>query len=242
MYFPDLLAKKVRPELNHIYTEPPHQTLTGLDCGWYCREHAFHLYALAYILQKPAEICLGDFILRRPNHDTYFSVGDKSDHAWCRIGGCPLVDASMTVKHIHPDIPDIELIYGSRPDLAEPFEVAHQIDIPDETFMHLAKSENPLIAYNEKVRLRPAPSHVLSDPFDFLHKPPAGSRTFPEIFGSDVFYAITYHCFRLITEDIRPLFPYRTPKSAVSQMMKYNPDAKNAVEHLLSQNNEIYSV
>ena len=65
MNFPDLHSTKVKPELNHIYTEPEH-TMTGLDCGWYCREHALYLQVLALLLEQSAAICLGDFILRRP--------------------------------------------------------------------------------------------------------------------------------------------------------------------------------
>ena len=234
MNFPDVLAKNVKPELNHIYTEPPQWTPTGLDCGWYCREHAFHLYVLASIMRKPAEVCLGDYILRRPNSDTFHSIGDESDHAWCRIEDCTLVDVSMTVKHIYPDIPDVDLVYGNRPDLAKPFAIEHHLDTPDDLFGNLANSDKLLIAYNEKTRQRPSALALLSDPFEFLHRPLPGSRTFTEVFGDDVFYAITYHCFRLITEGIRPLCLYRDPSSSVRQIMKYYPDAKDAIEHLLS--------
>ena len=127
MNFPDLLAQKVKPELNHIYTEHPKHTVTGLDCGWYCREHALHLYVLALLLKKSAAICLGDFILRRPGGDCYYSVGDASDHAWCRIDECSPVDASMTVKYIYPDIPNVKLVYMDRPDLANGFSIKNDV-------------------------------------------------------------------------------------------------------------------
>jgi hypothetical protein len=44
----DLLTAliKIKPELNHIYTDPPLWTPTGRDLGWYCREHALHVYSL----------------------------------------------------------------------------------------------------------------------------------------------------------------------------------------------------
>ncbi|MDE0164333.1 MAG: hypothetical protein OXL36_04460 [Bryobacterales bacterium] len=242
MNFPDILAKKVRPELNHIYTEPPKWTSTGLDCGWYCREHALHLYALASIMRRPAEICLGDYILRSPNNDTFHSVGDESGHAWCRIEDCELVDVSMTVKYIYPDIQNVDLVYKNRPDLAKQFTIESHANMPDDQFMKLANSNSRLIAYNERERLSPAPSELLSNPFEFLHRPPPGSPTFLEIFGADVFYAITYHCFRLITEEIRPLYLHRDPTSTVHQIMKYNPNAKDVIEHLLLQGQEGYSV
>ena len=52
-------AQKVKPELNHIYTEHPKHTVTGLDCGWYCREHALHLYVLGLLLKKSPRFTWG---------------------------------------------------------------------------------------------------------------------------------------------------------------------------------------
>ena len=233
MNFPDLLSKKVKPELNHIYTEPPKHTMSGLDCGWYCREHALHLYVLALLLKKSAAICLGDFILRRPGADSYNSVGDESDHAWCCVGDCSLADVSMTVKYIYPDIPNGKLVYMNRPELAKGFSIKHHVQMPDENFIEFAKVDKLLIAYNEKSRMQPLPLPLLSEPFEFLHRPPPGKPTFLELFGSSVFFSVTYHCFRLITEDIKPLYSYRDPSSTVRQIVKYNPNAKEEIERLL---------
>ena len=234
MQFPQILSQRVKPELNHIYTEPPQQTIHGLDCGWYCREHALHLYGLAVLMGMDAEICLGDFILRRPGLASYHSVGDASDHAWCSIDECSPVDVSMTVKHIYPDISDIELVYGHRSDLDSGFAVGYRINAPDSEFMRLASTDKLQIAYNEKSRLRYPLAELLSEPFQFLHRPSLGNPTFQEIHGVDVFYAITYHCYRLVTEELRPLCRYRDSKSTVTQIVKYNPCAKKSIEALLS--------
>ena len=235
MEFVDILYRKVKPELNHIYTEKPLVASGGLDCGWYCREHALHLYALAVLMRKHAEICLGDYLLRRPLQDSYCSVGDASDHAWCRIDGCSPVDVSVTVKYLYPDIPDIGLVFGNRPDLATGFVLEYCLDITDSEFMHFWTRDSLTIAYNEKSKRQYGLLDLLADPFQFLHRPPPGSAAFPEIFGADVFYAITLHCYRLATEQIRPLYRYRDPKSTVRQIMKYNPAAREAIERLLQR-------
>lgn len=233
MNFPDILSQKVKPELNHIYTEPPTRQSSGLDCGWYCREHALHLYCLSMLLRKVSEICLGDFVLLCPGEDSYHSVGDNSDHAWCRVDHCPVVDASMTVKYLYPDIPDIALVYGDRPDLALGFSLDHRVNAPDDQFLDLARKERRLIAYNEKRRLRYSVTELLSDPFRFLFRPPLGSPTMQDIHGEDVFFAITHHCYRLVVEGIKPLYRYRDARSAVRQILKYNRNARDSIEALI---------
>ena len=232
--FPELLAEKVKPELNHIYTERPARRIGGLDCGWYCREHALHLYGLASMLGKFANICLGDFILRRPGGDTFFSVGDRSDHAWCRIDDCTPVDLSMTIKYIYPDIPDVRLICGKRRDLAIDFEIEYHVAVPDAQFMEIANENKLTMAYNEKSSNSWSLTDLLADPFQFLHRPPTGTRSFQELFGAEVFFAITHHCYRLLTEDIKPLCRYLDPWNTVARIVKYNPNARMSVESILS--------
>ena len=84
--------------------------------------------------------------------------------------------------------------------------------------------------------MRPSLLALLSDPFKFLFKPPPSCPTIQEIYGADVLYAITYHCYRLATENIRPLYRYRTPQNSVAQIMKYNPSSKQTIEfHLLEK-------
>ena len=231
--FADILYRKVKPELNHIYTEPPFRTPGGLDCGWYCREHALHLYGLAILMGKNVEICLGDFILRRPHADSYHSVGKGADHAWCRLDGCSPVDVSMTIKYIYPDLPDIDIVYGTRPDLAKGLTIEHCCDTSDKKFMRFGNRDSLTIAYNEKTIHKYPLLELLSAPFQFLHAPPPGNPRLPDIFGADVFYAITYHCYRLATEKLKPMYHYRNPESTVRQIMKYNPNARDVIERHL---------
>ena len=99
MDFVNGLIEKVKPELNHIYTEKPFVTAGGGDFGWFCREHALHLYGVATLLGKNAEICVGDVLLRRPQGDSFYSIGATSGHAWCCIDELAPVDVSLTIGH-----------------------------------------------------------------------------------------------------------------------------------------------
>ena len=148
------LIEKVKPELNHIYTEKPSLTAEGGDFGWFCREHALHLYGVATLLGKNAEICVGDVLLRRPQGAPFHSIGVPSGHAWCCLDGLDPVDVSLTVKDIYPDLPDIKLIYGARLDLSTPFHLRYLVNEPDEVFRRLGETDDLLIGYNEKNRYR----------------------------------------------------------------------------------------
>lgn len=225
---------KIKPELNHIYTEPPFNTNTGSDLGWFCREHALHIYGLAKLLNLQTNICLGDYVLRRPDGESFTSVGDKNDHAWCTISNVSPVDVSFNIKNIYPDIEDISLIYSDNHDLSSPFNIHYSINLDDEKFDKFQDSDKLLIAYNEKSKVEINVIDLFDNPFQFLHRPSPGSPTFTQIFGDDVFYAITIHCYKIVMEDIRPLYSYRDPKETVKGIMKFNSDAKERFLRLLN--------
>ena len=194
-----------------------------------------HVYGLAMLLGKDSEICLGDIILRGTGGRYFSSVGDTSDHAWCRISGEAPVDVSLTVRHIYPDLKDVSLVYADRIDLAAPFQVQYRVNSADQDFAKLQEADELLIGYNEKDRYTFDLPELLNDPFQFLLPPPPGMRTFPEIQGKDVFHAITYHCYRMVTEeDVRALCTYRNPIYTIKGIMKFNPEARKRIEELMS--------
>jgi hypothetical protein len=227
------LKEKVKPELNHIYTDHPFMTKSGRDAGWFCREHALHLYCLAVLLGKKSKICTGDYILLRPGVDPLQCIGDTSDHAWCRVSGEAPVDVSITVKFLYPDLKDISLIFADQEELASPFRVHYLVNVTDQEFSELMKADELMIAYNEKQALTFNVPELLDEPFQFLHKPPSNMPTFPEIHGRDVFQAITYHCYRMITEGVKPLCTYRNPTDTVKEIMRFNPEARQRISELL---------
>lgn len=234
MDFINGLVEKVKPQLNHIYTEKPYIAQGGGDLGWFCREHALHLYGLAILLSKKAYICNGDYILYHPktisfspNIDTFGSLGCVADHSWCCIDDNVPVDVSITVKHVYPEIHDVALICKEHSDLCTPFRLHYSDNQPDDVFLELSKTNEPFIGFNEKQRLQFDIKELLNNPFQFLHRPPPGYPTFPQIHGDDVFYAITWYCYRLLTEDINPCF---RPNDAVERIMKNNPNARQEIE------------
>ena len=114
------------------------------------------------------------------------------------------------------------------------FKIKHYVDKPNNEFLKFAQYTAPLIAYNEKRRVNDSLLDLLSDPFKFLFRPRPGLPTFQETHGADVFYAITYHCYLLATEEIRPLYRYMEPQRTVSKIMERNPNAKSTIESMLS--------
>ena len=234
MDFITALKEKVKPELNHIYTERPLITHKGRDAGWFCREHTLHLYSLAVLLGRESEICTGDYVLRRQGGDSFHCIGDASDHAWCRISGEVPVDVSLTVKYLYPDLNDLSLVYADQTELAEPFIVKYFVNATNQEFGELIRADELVIGYNEKQTQTYSVSDLLNKPFQFLHRPPPGFPTFPEIHGTDVFHAITYHCYKMVKEDVKPLCTYRSPNDTVKGIMKFNKDAKQRISELLA--------
>ncbi len=112
----EALRRSVRLELNHIYTEKPFEAPTGTDMGWFCREHALHVTALAELLGESAQLCRGDIIVRIPGEITVYTMGSGDDHAWCRVDGKAPVDASMTLRHLAPNETDVSAICPDRPE------------------------------------------------------------------------------------------------------------------------------
>ena len=234
MDFLDALRLKVKPELNHIYTEKPFIAHGGRDLGWFCREHSLHLYVLAKLLGYTANICVGDFFLYlSPDKIKYSSLGDDSDHAWCSINQISPVDISITVKYLSEGSPDIPLVYGTSVLSENPYRIYYFINADDEMIKKPNSHGDPFIAYNEKETLEYDPIDLLNNPFNFLHPPPAGSPSFIDLHGDDIFHRITYHCYLLITKGNKPFYTYRNPEDTLKGIIKFNKTAKEQVEALL---------
>jgi len=200
--------------------------------GWFCREHALHVPALAELLGESAQLCRGDIIVRIPGKMTVYTMGSGDDHAWCRVGGKAPVDASMTLRYLAPDETDVSAICPDRPEELAGFLLRYEQKLNEKSFARYRRSPERLIAYNEKRILTSNILEVLADPFSFLH-PPQGGPSFPEQFGPDVFFAITQHLYKLALGECKPLRTYRTPKNAIRAIVRRNPTAREFVESRL---------
>ena len=106
------------------------------------------------------------------------------------------------------------------------------VNATNQDFGELLQVSELLIGYNERQTQSYNVPDLLEEPFQFLHRPSPGSPTFPEIYGTDVFHAITYHCYRMFADDVKPLCTYRSPDDTVKGIMKFNPDAKQRISDL----------
>jgi hypothetical protein len=100
----DRFCARAVPELNWLLTEPPFETPTGTDFGWYCREHAFCTVAVGSLLGLSMAIVRGDFLLRC-NGYRLCSIGSGDDHAWCATADAPILDASMNLHFLRMSCP-----------------------------------------------------------------------------------------------------------------------------------------
>ena len=226
------LTSVVRAELNHIYTEPPHVVHGGADMGWFCREHAVHVFVLSRLLGHKAEVAVGDFVLALSNGRVFTSADDDSDHAWCVVDGVSPVDASVSTRHVNPEEPEIGLVYGTEP-TAGGYAISCHAAGDVAAAKRAAADHRPAVAYIENRKVALDPITLLASPFEFLLPPPLGCPSFTDIHGDDVFFQITWHCFRLATGAAKPFYPYRDPKQTVRGAIKFNPDARTRIEERL---------
>jgi hypothetical protein len=168
MRFADLLKTKVKPELNHIYTEKPFYVYGGSDMGWFCREHAMHLFVLARLAKLTSNICLGDFLIKTAEGDPITSINDDSDHAWCSVDGVRPIDISLTLKYASPMSPDVPIVYGSNSSPDNPYTILYFQNKDGQEIIDACSNLQRVIAYREREVLDFDPVELLSHPFGFL--------------------------------------------------------------------------
>lgn len=225
------LASVVRAELNHIYTERPHFVHGGGDMGWFCREHALHAFALAHLLGHEAEVIVGDYALSLPDGRIFTCVGDDSDHAWCMIDDVSPVDASVSTRYLSAG-PEIGLVYGVQP-TSGGYSVSRHPAGQGPAAIEAVAEHRPAIGYVENLTIPLDPVTSLDSPFDFLFPPAPGCPRFTDIHGADVFFQITWHCYRLAIGDTKPMHPHRSPEQTVRGAVKFNPDARARINEKL---------
>jgi len=228
------IKDKVKPELNHIYTEPPIIESNGFrDGGWFCREHAIHIYVLARMLNFPSKILLGDFVVVPPDGRGTSSLKSSKGHAWCSVGDYVPVDVSINLEFMFPKAPQIPLVFGEHN--SAPYDIEYFRNMEPDAVLEACSGKLSIIAYNEVDDLSPDPINLLNDPFQFLYLPPFGSPKLTEIYGEDYFFQVTQHCYKLITGQARPLHSYRDPKSACRAMISHNLDARSSITKTLQE-------
>ena len=116
--FEDVLRRLavIKMELNHLYTEVPHDTPSGPDWGWFCREHALNTFLLFRLLGFQAYICMGSIVIEKVGNKRVISCyPNETGHAWCFANDLGPVDLSVElVSILKLQLPCGETVTGKR--------------------------------------------------------------------------------------------------------------------------------
>ena len=211
-----LLSEQIKPELNLLYTVPPFKKDGHHDCGWYCREHAFHCFVLCNMLHLPCSIVQGDFAVLADGLPGVTSLDAHSDHAWCQVQEVCPVDLSMTFHlfgggHVlvGPLLDNAVLGTGTNGN----FAITYSTDEKQFRKVH-EKPEFPnWVGFLERQRLAFPINALLDDPFLFLHRPK--KEGWADIHGLSIFSKISMHIYKVFQGDLEPLHPKHSPASAL---------------------------
>jgi hypothetical protein len=225
MQLRNILERRIKAELNAIYTEPPIVTNGGDDCGWFCREHALHTYVLALMLGRPAAIKIGDFTIHSAEGEGLTSIDSGADHAWCEIDGVVPIDLSMTFIHFRGQFPNLPLLYGTGTIGA----FTSRYFTAEDDFLHDQAAGTFAISLLERQSVSPPLDDILRQPYIFLHPPPNGARRWTEIHGSDIFSKTSLHLYKLALGHVEPLSSSRPAKEILKFIKTRYSNAANQI-------------
>lgn len=225
MQLQNILERRIKAELNAIYTEPPGVTSGGHDCGWFCREHALHTYVLALMLGRHAAIKIGDFKIDSAEGEGLTTIDSGADHAWCEIDGVVPIDLSMTFVHFHGQFPKLPLLYGTGTIGA----FTSRYFTAEADFLHDDAAGTFAISLLERQSISPPLSDILQQPYSFLHLPLNDAPRWTEIYGSDIFSKTSLHLYKLALGHLEPLFHSRPAKGILKFIKTHYSNATNQI-------------
>ena len=230
-----VFANRIKPELNLLYTVPPFKINDSLDCGWYCREHAFHCLVLCKMLKISVSIIRGDFAVHtETNLPGVCSLDCPNVHAWCQVGDVCPVDLSATFALfgggsfvVGPQLSTTVCGCGRNGD----FTVTYTKD--ESEFRKLVKApEIPTwFGFLERQRLDFPINDLVDNPFLFLHRPQKDG--WAEIHGANIFNKISLHLYKLYRGEIDPLYKNHSPSSALSVIKTRYGAATQKIERII---------
>jgi hypothetical protein len=229
----DLLAAGLRLELNHLFTERPFMHPGGRDEGWFCREHALLVGALAAMLGEKSQLCLGNLVVVVPGDFTIAMVNGAEDHVWCSVDGTPPVDASFTIRHLAATVPDVELVCPDHPERLGRFQLQYGRGRSYEELRRTQETLVPLIYYNERRLMNATFPQLLDRPFSFLLRPPRGSPNFLDLYGPHSFFRIAAHLHKLGHGQTQSVIDMRQP-DAIREIVDREADGRAYVLRVLA--------
>jgi hypothetical protein len=209
------LSTQIKWELNLLYTVPPFQQQDEWDCGWFCREHAFHCFVLCQMLHVPASILQGDFVVKPIEQSGIQSLDSNCDHAWCKIQDTCPVDLSMTFQLFNsgnlvwPQLDGAVIGAGKNGS----FEITYSSnEIEFRKKVDEAKSTN-WIGFLERKAVKIPINDLIDNPYLFFHKP--AKDGWAEVHGVNIFSKICLHLYKVYNGHEKPLYSNHTPYTAI---------------------------
>lgn len=225
------LLEYVKQDLNRIYTEPPFNN-NGLDFGWFCREHALHIFLLSHLLGKKSKIISGHIFVKHINN-ILTTVNTNSDHFWCSIEDNYPVDVSISFEYFR-EFADITLINGLHNNSSFPYEVLYSDFKSLDALQEMVKNQNAALIYIPQKEFEFTPKQLIEEPSSFLLPVLKGRKSFSDHHGQDIYSMITLHCYKLIESKVKPLSVYCDRISAIKRIKKWNATAQSEIKSLLS--------
>ena len=216
------LAKYLAPELNFLLTEPPFNTPSGPDYGWFCREHAFGVLVIGKLCGLQCKIVRGDFLIYFSHGDYYTSIGTDTDHAWCRTSTTPVLDFSL---HCH-----MFQRAGRVPDLAFPITRLGQNGGFSVCLLPVSTNTNdydlpvPTIGYIERTVYDWTALDLIQNP----------SLLLTTKVSERICLAVSLHGFRVIQRLIPPLKGTMNQSGAVGSICRTYANPVKELKRLLS--------
>jgi hypothetical protein len=225
----DVLANNVKRELNLLLWEDPFIIDGGSDAGWFCREHALLVSAVAEMLGHRTQVAVGDYAIVTTKK-SLTSIGAGSDHAWNIIDAVDPVDASLSVRHLFPNATDVLLVCPDHPELRSHFNLVSNAPLDPNWIAKRRADGSSVIAYREERRIESDILDLLREPYAFLHPPPRGAPTFTEAFGDDVIHAIAWHALLVHRGVARRIDALIDSDRAITAIYRLHPNARMNVE------------
>lgn len=224
------LSNSIKSDLNLVYTEPPFQVDGGWDFGWFCREHAFHVFLLARLLGFDSSIILGDVVIR---FETLLcSTVGQGGHAWCRVGDAKPVDISICLGYLK-GFDETGAIFGQDSPGGRPYMIKYRTSVDKDELNRIYMAKTPTVTFIERERVANDPLEVLDDPFRFLIPPASGAASFTDHHGREIFDMITMHCYKLALGRCKPVSAYMDRKAGLEKIKKWNRGAAKEIRRLL---------
>src|SRR4030067_1158098 len=218
-----ILRDYIKPELNLIYSTPPFDVEGETDFGWFCREHAYHLFLMARLLKLKSNVILGNTHIKAGSNALY-TIGLDRGHAWCSIDSVNPVDISIFLEHFQGFL-HVGAIYGSLIEYSSPYVVKYYKVKTTQIEKDLTQDDEFAIIYFEQECLDNDPIELVQNPFSILLKPSSGKK-FTDIYGDDIYSAITLHITKLARGKVKPVNKYLETPQAIKTILKWNANAR----------------